>query len=257
MKFMTWLKLKFAMGAGSALLLAVGAAAVALSQSGGGHEITAQEIARQTRETYASLESYSDHGEAMAEVGGAKIRTEFDISMQRPNSYFIGWLQTTDARYSSRGRVWSAGHENFIILATAGHRETYQPQKVSQMQEALTMGAGASELASSTIPGLFFQENGGVLAAGRAPLKRERDERVDRVDCYVVTSALPEVAGKLGACSTMLWIGKTDHLIHRARTSLPAAFITRTSSQCTTVVVTETHENIAVNTENLSSYFAP
>jgi hypothetical protein len=119
------------------------------------------------------------------------------------------------------------------------------------------MGAAASAMASSTIPEIFFKQDGGdgpgIPALDRLPLEKERDQRVGDVDCYVVTSvtdpakspgqgAWPEGGGKLGT-STTLWIGKRDHLIHQARTSMAGASFT------------ETHENIVVNPDDLSPYF--
>jgi hypothetical protein len=255
MKFMAWLKLKIAVGA--ALLLAGGAAVVAISQTSGHEDLTAQEIAQQTQETYDALSSYSDSGTVMAETRGVNTKIEFCIRLLRPNSYRVDWIQTKGGRYSSRGNAWSEGRENFVILATAGQRATYPPQKAHDLQTALAMGAGASERASCTVPRIFYSQDYsealGIPASGRYPLEKERDERVGGVDCYVVKSvtdpaklpgqgASPEGGGKLRTTTTF-WIGKRDHLIHQARTDLAGESIT------------ETHENIEVNQAGLAAYF--
>ena len=257
MKWMNWLKLKSAAGTVGALLLAGGAAVVAVSQTGGGDEWTALQIAQQAREAYAVLDNYSDCGTVLAESGGANTKTRFTLRLQRPGSCLIYWFQTTAGRYTSRGNIWSAGCEDFIVMATAGQHSTYRPQKTPCLQTALTMGAGASAQASATIPGIFFRMGvGDVLelpALGCYPLKKERDEKVGHVDCYVITSvtdpakppgqgACPDGGGKLESTRT-LWIGKKDHLIHQARTTMTGASIT------------ETHDEIAVNQGNLSPYF--
>jgi hypothetical protein len=255
MKFVTWFKLKFAVSV--ALLLAGGAAVVAISQTSGREELTAQEIAQQTQDAYDALWGYSDLGTVIAESGGVNTKAEFSIYLLRPNSCRVDWLQTTGGRYTSRGNVWSAGSENFVILATAGQKATYLPQKANDMKTALAMGAQASELACCTIPRIFYSqdygETLGLPASGGCLLEKELDERLGGVDCYVLRSvtvpaklpgqgALPESGGKLKTTTTY-WIGKRDHVIHQARTTMAGA------------TMTETHRDIVVNPDGLSAYF--
>jgi hypothetical protein len=244
MRLLTLLKLKFAVGA--ALLSGGGVLVLAISQTSGHQELTAQEIVQQAQDSYDTLSSYSDSGAVTTEAGGVHTKIEFYIRLLRPNSYRVDWIQTTGGRYTGRGNVWSAGGENFVILATAGRRETYPPQKAHDMQTALAMGAGASGLASSTIPRIFYSqdyaETLGLRASDSQPFEKERDDRVDGVECYVVKSVT--VTGKLGTAKT-LWIGRRDHLIHQARTTLAGT------------TITETHENIDVNPVGLAAYFVP
>ena len=91
---------------------------------------------------------------------------------------------------------------------------------------------------ASTVPGAFFNLNFGdklgAIASGRTEMKRNPDETVAGVDCYVVVSVLdaakllanvkqPQTAAvqvkNLGTTTTTLWIGKEDHLIRKVVTT--------------------------------------
>jgi RNA polymerase sigma factor (sigma-70 family) len=240
MKTMTWLKLKLAAGVGVAVLLAVGVATMAISQTSYEDKLTPQEIAGQAQDAYAALSSYSDNGTAVTEGGGQTATTTFNIRLQRPNLYRIDWTQTGGS-YTSKGVVWSAGNGDYFMMGAAGQEKTFKPQKVNDLQQALAMGTGVSGQASSTIPGTFFKQNWGdalgIFVSGRSQLKREGDEKVGDVDCHVISSVidpaklpgqgkLPNTTGKVGTITTTLWIGKRDHLIHQTRTTMESATIT-------------------------------
>ena len=240
MKTMTWLKLKLAAGVGVAVLLAVGVATMAISQTSYEDKLTPQEIARQAQDAYAELSSYSDNGTAVTEGGGQTATTAFNIRLQRPNLYRIDWTQTGGS-YTSKGVVWSDGSGDYFVMGAAGQEKTFKPQKVNDLQQALAMGTGVSGQASSTIPGTFFKQNWGdalgIFVSGRSQLKKEGDEKVGDVDCHVISSVidpaklpgqgkLPNNTGKVGTITTTLWIGKRDHLIHQTRTTMEGATIT-------------------------------
>jgi outer membrane lipoprotein-sorting protein len=235
-KIMTLLKLKFVASAG--LLLAGAAAMVAVTQNGGNGALTARQIAQQAQEAYAALDSYSDFGTVVAENGGANIKTDFEILLQRPHQYWVHWIQTTDERYTGRGAAWSGGRGDFIIMAKAGLKATFKPQKVCSMGKALTLGGAAS----STIPGAFFSQEADdvleALASGRCPLKKECDEKIGDVDCYVLTAVLHP-----GTAATTLWIDKRDYLIRQKRTAEGK------------YVLTETHGNLGLNEPISEAYF--
>ena len=233
MKTMTWLKLKFAVGVGVAALIAGGAATVAVSQTGGGDKLTAQEITGRSRVAYAALSSYSDSGTVVSEIAGQNVTTTFNTRLQRPNLYRIDWTQTTGP-YTSKGVVWSDGRGDNLqitapdfLIAAAGQKKNDKPQKMPNMKTALALATPLSGSAASTIPGTFFDQDLGDFAApaasGRFPLQKEKDAKVGDVDCYVVSSAMIDLSkvpsiGKHGTVSTMLWIGKKDLLIHQSRT---------------------------------------
>jgi RNA polymerase sigma factor (sigma-70 family) len=233
MKTMMWLKLKFAVGASVAVLVAGGAATVAISQTSSGDKPTAQEIAGKSRDAYAALSSYSDSGTVISEIAGQNVTTTFNIRLQRPNLYRIDWAQTVGP-YTSKGVVWSDGSGDNLqitapdfLIAAAGQKKNDKPQKMPNMKTALTLATPLSGCAASTIPGTFFNQTLGDFAApaasGHYPLKMEKDAKVGDVDCYVISSGMLDLSkvpdiGKPGTASTMFWIGKRDFLIHQTRT---------------------------------------
>jgi len=54
-----------------------------------------------------------------------------------------------------------------------------------------------------------------MLNATDLTLKRQKDEGVNGVDCYVVSSSVD--AGEGGKRTTTLWIGRQDHFIHKTQ----------------------------------------
>ncbi len=224
MKTMTWLKLKLAVGLGAAALLAGGAVTVAILQNSNGDKMTAQEIARRTQDAYAALSSYSDTGTNISTVAGQTITTTSSIKLQRPNLYRIDWAQSLESAafkgVMSKGVTWSDGTGDFWVVGAAGQEQNARPEKSKDMQAALasaTTAAGGWMVAA--IPELFFNQNSGVMLNATDPtLKRQKDESINGVDCYVVSSSTdPTGADTMGKRSKTLWIGKQDHFIHKTR----------------------------------------
>ena len=131
----------------------------------------------------------------------------------------------------------------------------------------MSSATGISGGAAATIPVTFFAMNwGNQLAAASLSAKRQADEKVGDVDCYVLACDLKGVA-------RTLWIGKQDLLIHQFRTVTSAkalqaamaqaakrnpgfaAHLPASQSQGTTS--TETHENIVVNQTIEAKNFVP
>jgi len=237
MKTMTWLKIKFAVGMSVAALLAGGVATVAVSQTGGSDKLTVPEIAKQTQEAYAALTSYSDTAKGVSEGGGQTTETTCTTRLQRPKQYRVEWT-TTGGLYVSKGMVWSDGGANYEVMDAADKFATAKAQTVRDMQMAFALALGVSGGAASTIPGAFFElsfgDKLGAFASGRTEMRREADEKIGGVDCYVVVSVLdadkllgnakmpknPMVDLKsLGTTTTTLWIGKKDHLIRKSKTT--------------------------------------
>jgi outer membrane lipoprotein-sorting protein len=229
MKMMKSWKVKFVAGAGAAALLAGGTATWAGAQTGGGGNLTAQEIAGKSRDAYAALSSYRDDGTVVSEMSGQTNTLTFNTRLQRPNLYRIEWSHGAGLRVygSENGVVWSDGSGDYLLTAAAGQEKDAQSKKMQNMKRALAQATGQSWSAASTIAGAFFaQDLGDVfiapVASGRYPLQKEKDAKVGDVDCYVVSSVLdlskmPET-GKSGTASTTLWIGRSDFLIHQTRT---------------------------------------
>lgn len=260
MKTMTWLKLKLAAGVGMAALLAGGAATVAISQTGNGDKLTTAEIFNRTQAAYASLTSYSDDGKSVAILNGTSFTHTFSIKLGRPNLYRIEWEQPVQASYTNKGVVWSSGEGDFLVMGERNAR------KESSKESALSSATGISGSAAATIPATFFKMNWGNQLGGTvAGQKRQADEKVGDVDCYVFMSDLK------GRAKTM-WIGKQDFLIHQVRTVTSAENMKATMAEAakrnpqiaarmpktkyTDSTSTETHENIVVNQKFSPSDFA-
>jgi RNA polymerase sigma factor (sigma-70 family) len=227
-KIMTWLQFKFAVGVGMAAVLAASVATVAISQSSGNSTLTPQQIAKQSEDTYAALSSYSDSGTGEAEGGGTVSKTTSHIRLQRPNLYRVDWTQT-DGLSTNKGIIWSDGYENYSLTARASQETNTEPQTNSLAQTFASAGAVSGSVADS-IPVAFFNLDFGnvlgVAALGRSELKKEGDEKVGGVDCYVLSSKIDlssfadheKPPTNTGTTTSTFWIGKRDHLIRQIRT---------------------------------------
>jgi RNA polymerase sigma factor (sigma-70 family) len=252
LKLMAWTKAKTVVVVGVAAAFTVGTATVVVKKSGwwpraANDHLTVAQIVQKAQARYASLSSYHDEGTIVSTVGGQTITHTFTTMLARTNLFRIAWTENLGVG-SVTGMVWSAG--NFSLLQIQGA----PLQTFSDRQTASASATGVSGGAASTIPGTFFQQNWGNRLGNAARLaKRQADERIGDVDCYVLTSSNR-------AATTTLWIGRNDLLIHQIRTVTSAAFMktimqnmaTRNPNlalpapQNTTVI--ETHSNIAVDT---------
>jgi outer membrane lipoprotein-sorting protein len=258
-KTMTWLKLKFAAGSGMAALLVAGVATMAISQTRGDDQLTPQEIAKRAQEAYAALSSYRDTGTVVAESTGGIITTTFNIRLQRPNLYRIDWTQTAGF-YTNKGVVWSNGGGDFFMMGAAGQEQSAKVQKMDNMQQAFAAATGVSSSATQ-IPATFYKQNYGdvlgVPASGRSQTKREGDEKVGDVDCFVISSSLdpvklPNNGGNTGKTTTRLWIGKKDYFIHQSQTMTEGASITLQESDSDLEAMLE-KQNKAVTPEAIAA----
>jgi RNA polymerase sigma factor (sigma-70 family) len=234
LKLMAWTKAKTALVVGAVVILATGTTTVIVKKTIGDGNLTPQEIAQKAQGAYAELSSYSGTGKVVTEMGDQTTTTTFSINLQRTNLYRIDWTQT-DGFSTNKGIVWSAGDGDYFLMTAAGQEKSGTPEKKKDMQQALASATGVSGQAAATIPGAFFKLNWGnvlgVAASGRFQTKKESDEKVGGVDCYVVSSViepdtlrgqgnLPGNRGTAGTATTTHWIGKRDHLIHQTRTSM-------------------------------------
>ena len=225
MKTMNWMKLKFALGASMAVLIAGGVATIALSEINNDTKLTPQEIAKSSQAAYAALSAYSDHGTVKTEGAGQTKTTAFNIRLQRPNLYRVDWTGI-GGFYNSKGIVWSDGTGDFFQMGAAGKDFDSKPEKMHDMQMAMGGASGVSGSAASTIPASFFKQSWGdslgIAASGRFATKREKDEHIADVDCFVISTVLnpiplPNNRGTTGTDTTRLWIGKKDYLIHQVQ----------------------------------------
>ena len=267
MKTMTGLKLKFAMSVGIVALLAGGMATVAMSQTGNGDQLGAPEILKRSQAAYAALTSYRDDGKTVSSVGTAEVAPHnYSIKLARPNLYRIEWTQNSGF-FNTTGAVWSAGSGDFMLMQ---HSSTPagKPTKCSTMEMALSSATGVSGCAAGSIPGTFFKLKwGNKLGAAMQTATSKPDEKIDGVDCYVLTQT------KAGRTQT-IWIGKADFLIRQIETATSAAvmktmleeeakkhpeiqaMLQRGDVGGDTKLV-ETHRNIVTNPTLTESDFAP
>ncbi len=209
------------------LCLASGSLLGAVSQAAGADNLTAQEIVQKSRETYAALTSYSDHGSVTSEMAGQKSTLTFKLRLQRPNLYRVDWaLQAKLSMPGQDGAVWSDGHGDYLLNSGVGKDKSGTPQKMADAKSALRAAAGPSWSSSLAIPGLFFNKDFGdarlaVVMSGRSPLVRENDAKIGDTDCYVISSTIDlgksANGGKEGTESNVVCIGKQDFLIHQSR----------------------------------------
>lgn len=230
MKAITWLKMRFAVGTGAVMLLAVGVAIVAHSQAGDGAQ-TAREIAKQSEDAYAALTSYSDTGKVVTSGGGTSTETTFSIRLQRPNHLRVEWTQT-GGFYRSKGLLWGDGTANYFAMDAADKFDAAKAEKISDLQIAIGMATGVSSSAASDIPGTFFKLPWGDQLTSMSRLnstaQRSPNEKIGDADCHVITATLapiqlPKNGGTSGTITTRLWIGKQDHLIHQVQTTSEGA----------------------------------
>ncbi|HEX4341962.1 MAG TPA: sigma-70 family RNA polymerase sigma factor [Verrucomicrobiae bacterium] len=253
MKTMTWIKIKFAIFVSTVVLLASGAATVAISQTNANISdgLTAAEIFKQSKDAYAALSSYSDEGETVSTLGDTSVGShKFSIKLARPNLYRIEWRQEVFAGFANKGIVWSAGSGDFMIM------DGGNVQKQGSRESALAGATGISGGAAARIPGTFFIMNwGNQLGLSTSGEKRQADEKVGDTDCYVFTS---ESKGR----NRTLWIGKKDFLIWQIRNFTSAEALKATLAEAArrhpslparpqmeykNAISTETHRNIVVN----------
>jgi RNA polymerase sigma factor (sigma-70 family) len=259
LKIMTYAKLKLALGICAAIMLASGTTTVILSSDRVSGDLPSSEIFKRAQEKYASLTSYSDEGKTVSTVNGKTLTTTFTIRLARPNLYRIEWEQPMTSSYTNKGVVWSAGEGNFLEMGSGA-------KKLASQETALSSATGISGGAAATIPGTFFKMNWGNQLGGLASgEKRQADEKVDDVDCYVFASEVN------GATKT-LWIGKQDFLIHRLRNEMSAEVMKAALAEAAKrnpgmpsrlkdikpqgFTSTEMHENIVVNQKFSPADFA-
>ena len=177
-------------------------------------ELSAADILNRAQAKYASLTSYSDDGTTVATLGALTASSyTFTINLARTNLYQIVWRQAGEF-YVPKGVVWSAGDGNFVWMGKG-----FTPRKTADREMALASATGISGGAAASVPGTFFQMKwGNQLGGASADSQRRPDEKLGNIDCYVLTH------GKEGR-TNILWIGKTDLLIHQIENDTTAALM--------------------------------
>jgi RNA polymerase sigma factor (sigma-70 family) len=239
LELMTWVKLKFALGAVAILLLAGGTVTVGLSSSGSGKPVPA-EILKRTQQSYAALGSCRSSGTVVLEAGGHFLTNAFSLRLGRPDFCQLSWTrqgtnppvragvpitQRANLGFAGQGTLWSAGDGYFLLLNETNY---YQLGDANRAFSATFAGSGGIPLAGVlTFFGMEFNtfaqrfQSKYPLASNLVmdtPLNamvfsRLKDQKVGDTSCYVLGS-------RAYGAETTLWIGKDDSLIHRARYAL-------------------------------------
>ena len=226
-----------------AALLLVGLTESARPDDKPADNLSPEQIFKKVQATYDSMTSYSDKGKTVAL--DSDIRYEkfnafitFTTKLARPGLYRIEWEYIDDVSRTSTKKdtlsAWSAGEGDFWDIGKGAEKQK------SQSWTLLRRG-GHSGGATLTIPGIFFKMHWShLLEEFGAYGKREADEKVADIDCYVFF--------KDDQVKQTLWIGKQDYLIHQFRT---------VSTGQSNVTSTETHSDIAINQKFLPKDFTP
>jgi hypothetical protein len=214
------------------------------------------EILDKVRANYASLVTYSDEGTVVVSVNGNVTTTTFDIRLARSNFYRVRWIQTGDSSTPILNAhvesVWSSGAGDHL-------QADYGLEDEDSPEIALGMASTLSDGTTADLPLIFFNLPLGDAQGDSAySEKRQPDEPVGKVDCYVVTRIL------LLQRKTF-WVGKRDFLIHQIQTItgvdapvLPDGELNwQTMLSLHLIVFTETHGNILVNQSLQRSDFVP
>jgi len=234
-------------------LLIAGMMKMARSDDKPANDLSPQEIRKKAQDTYDSLTSYSDKGKYISIDKGiidSDIVTiiTFTTKLARPNLYRIEWEMTGKVA-KQKITVWSAGEGDFSNIIGGPQKQAGRgPQKQASLVWALGNSGGYS---TGTIPGAFFKihmlnlldlfEDSGLNE------KREGDDKVDDMDCYVFSK-------ELSNHKITLWIGKRDFLIHQSRKE---SINQAKNPEPVNIISTETHSDIVVNQNYLPTDFAP
>ena len=251
LKFLTYAKLKLAAGITAGVLVAGGAATVILSTARTGDSLSADEIFKRAQAKYASLTSYTDEGNIAVTLNGVTLDTSFITRLARPNLYRVEWEQNNGTILKNKtGAVWSSGEGDYWST-------DFRLRSRTTREVALSDNLSPSGGTATSVPRTFFMMKGSELSdLSVAFEKRQADEKVEEINCYVLTTEFK------GATNT-LWIGKKDFLIRQIRTqtsaeagrSLPTATVRGNPQIIATldrirfpgITTTETHTNIVIN----------
>jgi outer membrane lipoprotein-sorting protein len=240
------MKYKMALYGVMTSLLMVGMEKMARSDDKPAVNLSPELILIEAQHRYDSMTSYSDKGKLVVFFTSMPLLNRdpsfiaFTTKLARPNLYRIEYGRERPGDLSQgimktdKGIVWSAGEGDF--LETGSHSE-----KLKNQHWALLFQDSQSGGATVIVPGAFFKTHwSNLLETFESNWKRDADEKVGDIDCYVLSKDDP--------VKKTLWIGKWDFLIHQIR------FVTTGEISGTT---TETHSDIVVNQKFSPTDFTP
>jgi len=214
---MTFSKLKCALTITSVVLATAATAITGSAQSSNpANQLTAPEIVAKSEAAYAALTSYRDEGKTQAMIGETAVPpSTFTIALARPGLYRISWDQDMGF-FHQTGSAWSAGDGDYLKMGGGASA------KNADREGALGGATGISGGAAASVPGTFFKMNwGNQLGRPMMSAERKSDEKIGDVDCYVLSQT---IAGR----TKILWIGKSDFLIHQVENDTSSAELQET-----------------------------
>jgi hypothetical protein len=123
MKLMTWVKIKFVAGVGTAALLVGGVVTVALSDSRN-TQVEAIQILKQSQAKYDSLSSYSDSGSFIRDINGKMFTNALSVLLERTNFYRIDWQELADTNGKLEVRAYPSERLHaklYVMTFVDGH----------------------------------------------------------------------------------------------------------------------------------------
>ncbi len=160
-------------------------------------------LLREAEKTYAAVESYSDVSSAVYRNrdGSERLSVTFRIWFVRPASFRVDAASTTPGGSTARREVlWTDG---------ATIRRWASDKPVSILAKMQLAGSGMFGTYAYHVPTLLQERYGGRQRLHElTEPKLVGSETVEGVECY-------EVSGAWSGDKYRVWIGKTDHLIHK------------------------------------------
>lgn len=212
LKMMAWVKFKFALGLGAAILLAGGAVTIALSDKAADSNtgnLTPLEVLKKIQAKYASLSSYSSTGYRVFDNG--RFTNNFSLKLKRANLYLVK-SESTRGKAFGVEVYWHADSTDFLEFFSGGD------VRYSKIKSASWALAHASRAGSAEVLFFFNPSSDDAITVFDSPIKflatcgnlTLKEGVFANTDCYVLTGT-----GEINIFKTTLWIGKKDFLVRQ------------------------------------------
>ena len=169
----------------------------------GANETDPHAILEKVKAKYKSLKTYKTHGTVTMDTGSAKLHTDFNMMLKKPNQYLISWTPKMPMSVMWGG-VWNEGTQPYIYM---GLMNAYS--KMSSDEIALASATGVSQGVAFTMPSVFlevFKKGSSILDTLVNPVL-DGVEKVEDKDCYVISGSAPHVKKET------LWVSRSEYLI--------------------------------------------
>jgi hypothetical protein len=253
-------------------------------------DLSPKGIAKKALEKYASLTSYSDTGKTVSVRNGkTNMISTFSTRLGRNNLFRIEWEQTSFPAIPTKAAVWSTGDGYFSVSGETSYTPPTRNKK-KNMEAALAEASLSGRGAANAFFNLGTSLN--VLAFGaRVSIEQLNDEKIGGVDCYVIAGKVNHLTRTVwigkgdfllrqsqaietppnpmpvnnSVLDTELEREAKEILTQMHRETTPDAIAAKKKeirqameeTSRSTNVLTETHENVAVNEPFTKSDFIP